>query len=214
MSVVARLRESSIFNEHVVEVVTVLLISLAAVATAWCGYQSKRWSALQTINYASANAARIQSSIAAGRGDALRTVDVGMFIEYQSALYSGRTGFAEFLRRRFRPEFRAALDAWLATHPLMNPQAPLSPFAMKEYRVSAFEEATAASKRASDLVNAAVSNNEDSDRYVFATVLFALTSFLGGISVKSRYPVAIALLAVGLGLFTFAIVTIAAYPVR
>lgn len=191
-----------------------VLISLAAVATAWCGYQAARWSALQALSYNEANAAHIDAATAAARSNAQRMVDVGLFVQYESAIFSERPAFAEFLRKRFRAEFNTALDAWLATHPRTNRNAPLSPFAMREYRLKSDADAARAEKLAADRVKEAVDANEHSDHYVFGTVIFALASFLGGVSVKARYPLNAAISAVGIVMLCAELTLIFRYPVR
>ena len=56
---------------------------------------------------------------------------------------------ADFYENRFRPEFAVAFEAWLATDPRNNPDAPKSPFAMPEYTVSLAEEADRLEQEAS-----------------------------------------------------------------
>jgi hypothetical protein len=50
---------------------------------------------------------------------------------------SHRDDLAAFYPQRFRPEFTTAFDAWLATHPLTDPDAPETPLAMSEYQPAA-----------------------------------------------------------------------------
>ena len=52
-----------------------------------------------------------------------------------------RRELADFYFKRFRAEFRPAVDAWVATRPLKNPNAPLTPFAMPQYKLAARAEA-------------------------------------------------------------------------
>ena len=52
-----------------------------------------------------------------------------------------RTELPDFYFKRFRAEFRPAVNAWLATRPLRNPKAPLTPFAMPQYKLAAAAEA-------------------------------------------------------------------------
>jgi hypothetical protein len=191
-----------------------VLISLAAVATAWCGYQSARWGSLQALDYSRSNAARIEASIAANRSNAIRMVDVGLFLQYESAIFRQDDAFAAFIRKRFPTQLAKAVDAWLATNPLHNVKAPPSPFAMNEYRVASDVRYESMSKRADDLVAGAVRANETSDQYLFVTVLFASVTFLGGIAIKTRYPLNIALTLVAAVLFFVSLARVLEYPVR
>ncbi len=209
----ARIEEIST-STRLLDLATIILISLAAIATAWCGYQASRWSALQALNYSRANAARVEASIAADRSNALRMVDVGLFVQYQAAVFNRNDALAAFLGRRFRPEFRRDLDAWTATNPQKNPRAPLSPFAMPQYHLASDDVYAAASRRADNWTASAVSANEISDRYVFLTVLFASVTFLGGVAMKTRHPWSLTLTAVGFALLVFSLVRLAEFPVR
>lgn len=205
---------SAIRSDWLVDMGTVILISLAAIATAWCGYQATRWSALQALDYSRANSSRVEASIAASRSNALRMIDVGLFVQYESAVFSRNDALAAFLLHRFRPEFRRALDAWYATKPKTSAQAPLSPFAMRQYHLASDDEYAALFRRADDWMTQAVAANETSDRYVFLTVLFASVTFLGGVAMKTRYPWNTALTAVGAALLIYSLLRVMEFPVR
>ena len=205
-----RPREGSI--NRIVDIGTVVLISLATVASAWCGYQAARWDEQQALGYSQANAARVQASIASERSNAIRLLDIGLFVQYESAVFARNDRFAAFLRPRFTPELRRSLDAWLATAPLTNPRAPSSPFVMPEYHLKSDNEYAAASKRASALTAQAHQANEQSDAYVYLTVLFASVSFLGGVGGRLRYPRHLILTSIGAILFIFALIKLLRYP--
>jgi hypothetical protein len=59
--------------------------------------------------------------------------DTSMYFEWVNANAAGDTALAEYYAARLRPEFRPAFDAWVATEPRTNPDAPSGPFAMAEY---------------------------------------------------------------------------------
>src|SRR5215216_3074336 len=102
------------------EVIAAVLLGVASLASAWSAYQSALWDGIQTFGIAEANVAGRQ---AAGRDlytNQLRTIDAVMFERYVSALSEQNHQLAEFLLRRFRPEMKVAVEAWLATQPLQN----------------------------------------------------------------------------------------------
>lgn len=68
-------------------------------------------------------------------------VDVATFIAWADADQRGQAKLADFYVDRFRPEFKAAFDAWIALDPLDTAGAPPTPFAMDEYSLAANEEA-------------------------------------------------------------------------
>ena len=63
------------------------------------------------------------------------------FTQWVDAYAQHQTRLADFYFKRFRPEFKPAVDAWIATKPQQNPNAPLTPFAMPQYQLAARAEA-------------------------------------------------------------------------
>jgi hypothetical protein len=114
------------------EVVATVLLAFAAVATAWSGYQATRWNGEQVKASSRTNAIRIEASRAQGLSEAQKEVDVATFIQWIDAYAHRETELTTFYERRFRPEFKPAFAAWLATKPLTNPDAPLTPFVMPQ----------------------------------------------------------------------------------
>jgi hypothetical protein len=124
-----------------VEIVATVLLALAAVATAWSSYQASRWNGEQAKAFSRGNTARIESTRASGLADAQSQIDVATFTQWANAYALGEKQLADFYFRRFRLEFKPAVEAWIATRPLRNAAAPLTPFAMPEYKLAARAEA-------------------------------------------------------------------------
>jgi hypothetical protein len=166
------------------ELVATIVLALAAVATAWSTYQGLRWRGEQAIDTSRATAARIDSAEASARAEQLTQIDIATFTEWVDATTAGDTALAGFYERRFREEFRPAFDAWLATDPLANPDAPLTPFAMAEYEVAEAQRASRLNREAGARSAAAGRANQHADDYMLAVVLFATALFFAGISGK------------------------------
>ena len=124
-----------------VEIAATVLLALAAVATAWSSYQATRWNGEQAKAASRTNAIRIDAARAQGLGEAQQEVDVATFTEWVDAYARKETELVDFYSKRFRPEFKPAVDAWIATRPLRNEDAPLTPFAMPQYRLAAKADA-------------------------------------------------------------------------
>ena len=120
-----------------VEIVATVLLALATVAAAWSGYQASRWNGERAKAFSRASAARIESTKAADFANAQTQVDVATFTQWVNACALKQTELADFYFARFRAEFKPAVNAWVATRPLRNEDAPLAPFAMPEYRLEA-----------------------------------------------------------------------------
>jgi hypothetical protein len=196
------------------EIAATVLLALAAVATAWSSYQASRWNGEQAKAASRATAARIESSRASARADAETQVDVATFTQWVNAYALRETELADFYFRRFRKEFKPAVNAWIATRPLRNPDAPLTPFAMPQYRLEARLEAERLDARAETLSASARTNVQRSTNYVLGVVLFAVALFFAGMSTKLRARrLQAALLALGTVIFLGAVIWLATQPV-
>jgi hypothetical protein len=197
-----------------VEIFSTLLLALATVATAWSGYQASRWSGEQAIAFSDANAARVESTRASTRAGQEVQIDLALFTEWLGAFARDENTLADFYEKRFRDEFKPAFDAWLATEPRTNPDAPLSPFAMPEYVIASQEEADRLAVEAQAAGELARRNNQRSDNYVLCVVLFAASLFFAGICTKLRRPTSRkAILALGYVVFTGTVIWILTFPI-
>ena len=68
-----------------VEVVGTVLLALAAVATAWSGYQANRWHGEQALAVSHANAARVESTRVSNLADTQTEIDVATFTQWVDA---------------------------------------------------------------------------------------------------------------------------------
>jgi hypothetical protein len=170
------------------EVVATVLLALAAVATAWSGYQASRWHGEQAIAFSRANASRVESTRASNLANTQTEIDVATFSQWVDAYARHETRLADFYRRRFRKEFQPALAAWIATRPLVNTDAPLTPFAMPSYRLEAAARAERLTVAAEAAAAQAGRDIQYANDYVLAVVLFSAALFFGGISTRLHSP--------------------------
>lgn len=200
--------------DHLVELAATVLLALAAVGTAWSTYQSARWHGKQARAQSASIAARVDSTRQANVANRQVQIDVALFTQWIDAYARHETVLADFYRKRFRTEFQPAFNAWVATRPAKNPHAPLSPFAMPQYRLAASVE--------SDRLEAAAAANSDlaggyiqrADNYTLAVVLFAASLFFAGISTRlhgrgSR----MAIVGLGYAVFLGTVIWLATLPV-
>jgi len=197
-----------------VEVAATVLLALAAVATAWSSYQATRWNGEQTKASSRTNAIRIEAARAQGLSEAQAQVDVATFTQWVDAYARDETELAEFYSKRFRDEFKAAVNAWAATRPLKNPDAPLTPFAMPQYKLAAEAEANRLDAEA-ELSAATVQRNiQRASNYVLGVVLFAVALFFAGISIRLRSAhLRSVTVSFGCALFVGTVIWIATFPV-
>lgn len=166
------------------ELFAAILLSIAAVATAWSSYQATRWNGEQASAASRTNAIRIDAAKAAGLASAETEVDVATFVAWADAYLRGDTNVAEFYEGRFRDEFEPAFDAWMAEEPLTNPDAAASPFALPEYQVESKEQAEQLDREAERSAALVQRNIQRASNYVLGVVMFAVALFFAGMSTK------------------------------
>jgi hypothetical protein len=197
-----------------VEIVATALLALAAVATAWSSYQASRWNGEQAKAFSKGNAARIESTRASGLADAQSQIDVATFTQWANAYAVGEKRLADFYFRRFRLEFKPAVNAWIATRPLRNPAAPLTPFAMPQYKLAARAEADRLETKADAHSAAGRTDVQRATNYVLGVVMFAVALFFAGMTTKLRARrLQLVLLGLGTAIFIGAVVWLATQPI-
>jgi len=121
---------------------------------------------------------------------------------------------AAFYRKRFRAEFQPAFQAWVATKPRTNPDAPLSPFAMPQYKLAETAKTDRLEAKAAAFSVSVGNFIQRADNYSLAVVLFAASLFFAGISTRLRSPTPrIVILGLGYTLFLGSLIWIATFPV-
>jgi hypothetical protein len=168
------------------ELIVTALLVVAALATSWSSYQATRWNGEQAAAAGRTNAIRIDAARADGLARSQTQVDVATFIAWADADQRGDTKLADFYVDRFRPEFQPAFDAWLATGPLTNPEAPPTPFAMDEYQVASKDEAEQLDAAAEASAAEVRLDIQRSSNYVLTVVLYAVVLFFAGMSTRLR----------------------------
>ncbi|MCH0540411.1 hypothetical protein I3F58_12685 [Streptomyces sp. MUM 203J] len=208
-----------------------VILALAAVGTAWAGFQSQKWGGVQANSFAAASAARTESTRQSTEAGQFLTIDVIMFTQWLTALNEeiladpskrpegeyvpDPDSVSGLLFTRFRSEFKPAVNAWLKTRPLTDPDAPSTPFSMPEYQLATLAEAVKELKEAERLSAKARQSNQRSDNYVLTAVLFALVLFFASVAGRAhaRRP---RVLLFGLTVLTLtgAVVLLVLYPVQ
>jgi hypothetical protein len=191
-----------------------VLLAVATVATAWSGYQATRWNGEQAKAGARASALRIGSTKADALANTQTQIDVATFTQWANAYALKQTELANFYLRRFRPEFKPAVHAWIATRPLRNSSAPLSPFAMPQYHLAARDAARRLDVSAGRWALRAQADIQRSSNYILGVVLFTTALFFASISTKLQTPrLRRVLLAFGLVILIGTAVWLATFPV-
>jgi hypothetical protein len=193
------------------EFAATILLAFTSVVTSWSGYQASLWGGIQATNYNQANVLRVESARESTVAGQLAGLDVALFMAWLDASSSGNDRLQQFYRKRFRPEFRQAFDAWLATQPLTNPQAPATPFV--NYRSERAQRARELEDQSKAWFTAGHEANHYADNYVLGTVVFAVVLFFCGIVPQfSDFRLRVALLGIGMLLLLFGLSRILILP--
>ena len=166
------------------EVFSTILLGLAAVATAWSSYQATRWNGEQAKASSQTNAIRIEAARAQSLAQSDTQIDVATFTQWVDAYAREDRELASFYFERFRTEFKPAVNAWIATRPLKNRNAPLTPFAMPNYRLAATADAKGLDVDAQASAAMVQRDIQRASNYVLGVVLFAVSLFFAGMSAK------------------------------
>jgi hypothetical protein len=164
------------------DIVSAVVLSAAALATAYASYQAELWDGEQAALYTEANGYRVAASEASLHAGQVAGADLMVFGAWLSARAANETELEAFYLRRFRPEFTDVFNAWVATDPGANPAAPPTPFAMQDYEAARRREVADLEENARNAFVAGENANEKGDAFVLVTVILANALFFGGIN--------------------------------
>src|SRR4051794_27258820 len=100
--------------QEVRDIVAVFLLSVTAILTAWCGFQSSKWGGVMSIEFSQASAARVLSVDHASEARDAKSIDLAVYTQWVDATARGDTAFADYVQARFTPEFAVAFAEWQA----------------------------------------------------------------------------------------------------
>jgi hypothetical protein len=139
--------------------------------------------------------------------------DVTGFNAWFTAYVAGDRTAMAVAAKRFTPNFQRAFEAWLATNPATNPNAPPGPTYMPQYQQPAKAQATALNAKATAEYTRGEKAGSTSHNYIRTTVYLATVLFLAGLGGHFGYRVIrYGLAAVGTAILGVAIVILATSP--
>ncbi len=200
-------------HDRMISILEAILLSVVTIVAAWSGFSAAKWSTESSLKLAKASATRTSANRYFEEALTFRTGDATTFNAWFSAYLSGNKNGMRVARKRFRPQYEVAFDAWLATHPFTNPNAPAGPQSMPQYKPTGAALSRQLDVKADDYYSEAERAANTGDDYVRVTVILASVLFLVGISTQfSLRGVRYALIAVGAILLIFAAEQILSLP--
>jgi hypothetical protein len=200
-------------HDRLLSVIEAILLAIVALLAAYTGYASAKWSTESSVRLAGASAARTEANRVALDAEDTKNFDSTTFNAWFTAYVAGNTTAETVAERRFRPAFKVAFDAWLATQPFTNSSAPPGPTYMPEYKQPELAQAAALDKKAGTQYALGVQAGANSDNYVRDTIYLATILFLIGISGHFRFfRIRLALVILGGLMLAVAVVQIVTSP--
>ena len=198
---------------RLIEIVTVVLLAVATVGSAWSAYQVARWNGIETDEARNSGAFRIDASREYSLATQIVAYDAAAVGQFGQAVAAGNEDLQEFLRETIiRPGFEPILQQWreeidagmVPTNLLENDDYLRELFAESDKLDAASLGATQRSEEAGD----------NADGYVRLTLFFATALFFAGItaSFSSRTARLMLLSAAGVTV-AIAIGLLVSYPV-
>ena len=200
-------------NHRIIEVLAVLLLGVATIGTAWCGYQASRWNGKQEDDARHASDLQVEANRQFGLATQAIAYDTSSVADYAAAVASGNDKLAEFYRTTLvRPAFLPTLDEWRAQ--VAAGQTPTNLLEDQQY----MDSQLAPYRGTQALVAKATIDSQDAggtgDDYVLTTLLLASALFFAGLTTSFRVRFAQVLLLCGAALLVaFAGARLAGLPV-
>jgi hypothetical protein len=200
-------------EDRLVAIAEAILLAVVALMAAWSGYAAATWSSESRVGLADATTKRSKANRANLAAIELRNFDSSTFEAWFAAYTVNNEQAMALAERRFRPGFLVAFEAWRATNPEKNTNAPRGPTYMPQYRQPGLARAGALDRQADEAFALGETAGEKSDDYVRTTVFLASVLFLVGIS--SRFPLRAgryALVALGAVMLVISVVLLTQLP--
>jgi hypothetical protein len=206
-------RKSRDRHSRIVQICEAVLLALVTLTAAWAGYSAARWGTASRIDIARSSTLRNIATRDDLVAISLRNFDSSTFNAWFIAFTLNSKQKEAIAVRRFRPAFRVAFNAWMATDPARNPHAPPGPTYMPQYKLPEQTTANALDSEAAAKFATGNSDGSTGDDYVRITVILAAVLFLVGIGSSFKLPgVRYALIAIGTVLLILSVVAILREP--
>jgi len=187
-------------GDRLIEIIAVVMLGIATLGSAWCGYQASRWNGRQDDSARSATDARVEASRQFGLATQKVAYDASMVAQYAQAFIDGNEKLMTFYRSTlFRPEFLPVVQRW-EDQIRAGGAPPTNVFQDQQYIAGVFADYQAAQGVADTATHEAAQAGVLADDYVLTTLMLASALFFAGVttSFRLRVPRLMLLAAAGL----------------
>ena len=162
-----------------------VLLGLATVGSAWCGYQASRWNGEEAERSRLADTAQLESSRLFGRATQTIAYDATGAALYAAALVQEDERLVAFYREAIvRPEFLPTLDAW--KEQVAAGERPTNLLQDQAYLDGLLEPARTQDVLAAEARTRSADAAEHADAYILTTLFMASALFFAGVTSSFR----------------------------
>jgi hypothetical protein len=200
-------------TDRILEVLAVMLLGLATVGSAWCGYEATRWGGEQGDLARQASDLDIESARLSGIATQRVAYDAGILADYAQAVATGQENLVEFYRSSLiRPPFLPLLADW--EEQVAAGRTPDNLFEDEAYLEEQYADSQAVRAQAEATTQKSQEAGRTADDYVLTTIFFAIALFFAGVTSTFRTRSIQILLLMGASLtVAFALARLAELPV-
>jgi hypothetical protein len=199
--------------DRFLEMFVVVVLGIATVGTAWCGFQAARWNGQSGDLTGVASAQRIEGSRLFGLATQRVTYDSMVVAKYAEAAQQRNVQLQQFYRQSVvRPPFLPFLDRWEAAAKAGEPTVGV--FEDKDYLAEQFADYNTTVAAAEQAAQESQRADEVAEAYVGTTILLAIALFFSGVTSSFLSRFARILLMIGAtGAVALAAARIAGLPI-
>jgi hypothetical protein len=197
-----------------IELLAVMLLGIATVATAWCGVQSSKWNGRETDEARIAGLARIESSRLSAVAAQRVAYDAQVTAQFAAAVAGRNEALQTFIRDNLvRPDYQPRLDRWLADV-RAGTAGTENLFENEEYLAEQAAPAQEAAGESDAAMRRADEASKNGDDYLVVTLMTASALFFAGVttSFSGRMP-RLLLVALAAGTLVLVAAVLAGLPV-
>jgi hypothetical protein len=198
---------------RIIEILTVVLLAVATVGSAWSAYQVSRWNGVETDEARASAVLRIESSREYALATQIVSYDSSSIAQFAAAVASGNQNLQDFLRATLiRPGFVPVFESWEAQ--VEAGQTPTNLLADEDYLGELFAVSDGLDADAGEATLRSEQAGANGDDYIQLTLFFASALFFAGItaSFNNRLP-RILLLTGSAAVLAVAGVLMSGYPI-
>jgi hypothetical protein len=167
--------------DRLLELIIVLILGIATIGTAWCGFQAARWNGHSGDLNGVASTQRIEGSRLFGLATQRVTYDSMVMAKYAEAAQERNVQLQQFYRRSVvRPPFLPFLDRWEAA--AKAGKTTVGVFEDKDYLAEQFADYNKTVAAAEQAARDSQRADEVAEAYVGTTILLAIALFFAGVT--------------------------------